>query len=196
MLARVRSAALFGVDAVPVEVEVDVSPGLPAFTVVGLPDQSVSEARERVRAAVRNAGLPFPAARITVNLAPADLRKEGPLYDLPIALGVLAAQEVVPLGALAGTLVAGELALDGSLRPVAGAVNLALLGGSLGAEVLLPEGNAAEAAMIEDVRVFGAGSLLDAVRHLTGQAPLGVTPPPVPHAPDGEALLDLADLKG
>ncbi|MDK2012215.1 MULTISPECIES: YifB family Mg chelatase-like AAA ATPase [unclassified Deinococcus] len=196
MLARVRSAALFGVDAVPVEVEVDVSPGLPAFTVVGLPDQSVSEARERVRAAVRNAGLPFPAARITVNLAPADLRKEGPLYDLPIALGVLAAQEVVPLGALAGTLVAGELALDGSLRPVAGAVNLALLGGSLGAEVLLPEGNAAEAAMIEDVRVFGAGSLLDAVRHLTGQAPLGVTPPPVPDAPDGEALLDLADLKG
>ncbi|GGB61765.1 YifB family Mg chelatase-like AAA ATPase [Deinococcus soli (ex Cha et al. 2016)] len=196
MLARVRSAALFGVDAVPVEVEVDVSPGLPAFMVVGLPDQSVSEARERVRAAVRNAGLPFPAARITVNLAPADLRKEGPLYDLPIALGVLAAQEVVPLGALAGTLVAGELALDGSLRPVAGAVNLALLGGSLGAEVLLPEGNAAEAAMIEDVRVFGAGSLLDAVRHLTGQAPLGVTPPPVPDAPDGEALLDLADLKG
>ena len=196
MLARVRSAALFGVDAVPVEVEVDVSPGLPAFTVVGLPDQSVSEARERVRAAVRNAGLPFPAARITVNLAPADLRKEGPLYDLPIALGVLAAQEVVPLSALAGTLVAGELALDGSLRPVAGAVNLALLAGSLGAEVLLPEGNAAEAAMIEDARVFGAGSLLDAVRHLTGQAPLGVTPPPVPDAPDGEALLDLADLKG
>lgn len=191
-----RSAALFGVDAVPVEVEVDVSPGLPAFTVVGLPDQSVSEARERVRAAVRNAGLPFPAARITVNLAPADLRKEGPLYDLPIALGVLAAQEVVPLTALAGTLVAGELALDGSLRPVAGAVNLALLAGSLGAAVLLPEGNAPEAALIEDVRVFGAGSLLDAVRHLTGQAPLGVTPPPVPDAPDGEALLDLADLKG
>ncbi|NTY00480.1 YifB family Mg chelatase-like AAA ATPase [Deinococcus sp. JMULE3] len=196
MLARVRSAALFGVDAVPVEVEVDVSPGLPAFTVVGLPDQSVSEARERVRAAVRNAGLPFPAARITVNLAPADLRKEGPLYDLPIALGVLAAQEVVPLSALAGTLVAGELALDGSLRPVAGAVNLALLAGSLGAEVLLPEGNAAEAAMIEDARVFGAGSLLDAVRHLTGQAVLEVTPPPVPDAPDREALLDLADLKG
>ncbi|WP_155298381.1 YifB family Mg chelatase-like AAA ATPase [Deinococcus kurensis] len=196
MLARVRSAALFGVDAVPVEVEVDVSPGLPAFTVVGLPDQSVSEARERVRAAVRNAGLPFPAARITVNLAPADLRKEGPLYDLPIALGVLAAQEVVPLTALAGTLVAGELALDGSLRPVAGAVNLALLAGSLGAAVLLPERNAPEAALIEDVRVFGAASLLDAVRHLTGQAPLGVTPPPVPDAPDGEALLDLADLKG
>jgi len=196
VLARVRSAALFGVDAVPVEVEVDVSPGLPAFTVVGLPDQSVSEARERVRAAVRNAGLPFPAARITVNLAPADLRKEGPLYDLPIALGLLAAQEVVPLTALAGTLVAGELALDGSLRPVAGAVNLALLAGSLGAAVLLPEGNAPEAALIEDVRVFGAASLLDAVRHLTGQAPLGVTPPPVPDAPDGEALLDLADLKG
>uniref|UniRef100_UPI00166A6688 YifB family Mg chelatase-like AAA ATPase n=1 Tax=Deinococcus radiotolerans TaxID=1309407 RepID=UPI00166A6688 len=196
MLARVRSAALFGVDAVPVEVEVDVSPGLPAFTVVGLPDQSVSEARERVRAAVRNAGLPFPAARITVNLAPADLRKEGPLYDLPIALGVLAAQEAVPLAALAGVVVAGELALDGSLRPVAGAVNLALLAGSLGADVLLPEGNAPEAALIEGTQVFGAASLLDAVRHLTGAATLNVTPPPNPDTPDSAALLDLADLKG
>ena len=105
MLARARSVALIGVDAVPVEVEVDVSPGLPAFTVVGLPDQAVSEARERVRAAIRNAGLPFPAARITVNLAPADLRKEGPLYDLPIALGLLAAQEMLPREALEETIV-------------------------------------------------------------------------------------------
>ncbi|WP_380099481.1 magnesium chelatase domain-containing protein [Deinococcus radiophilus] len=178
MLARVRSAALIGVDAVPVEVEVDVSPGLPSFMVVGLPDQAVSEARERVRAAVRNSGLPFPAARITVNLAPADLRKEGPLYDLPIALGVLAAQELLPLTALREVLCAGELALDGSLRPVAG-VNLALLGADLNLPVLVPAGNAAEAALIE-VPVYGAGTLLDAMRHLSGQAILPQTPASVP----------------
>ncbi|EYB68538.1 Mg chelatase-like protein [Deinococcus phoenicis] len=195
MLARVRSVALIGVDAVPVEVEVDVSPGLPAFTVVGLPDQAVSEARERVRAAVRNAGLPFPAARITVNLAPADLRKEGPLYDLPIALGLLAAQEMLPADALAGVVSAGELALDGSLRPIAGAVNLALLAAQEGRPALLPEGNATEAALIEGVTVHGARTLLDAVRHLSGQTPLPTTPPPQP-APAETALLDLADLKG
>jgi magnesium chelatase family protein len=195
MLARARSVALIGVDAVPVEVEVDVSPGLPAFTVVGLPDQAVSEARERVRAAIRNAGLPFPAARITVNLAPADLRKEGPLYDLPIALGLLAAQELLPAGALAGVVSAGELALDGSLRPIAGAVNLALLAAQEGLPALLPAGNASEAALIEGVTVYGARTLNDAVRHLTGQAPLAEAPPH--EAPPAEdALLDLADLKG
>ncbi|MFC4637591.1 YifB family Mg chelatase-like AAA ATPase [Deinococcus hohokamensis] len=195
MLARVRSVALIGVDAVPVEVEVDVSPGLPAFTVVGLPDQAVSEARERVRAAVRNAGLPFPAARITVNLAPADLRKEGPLYDLPIALGVLAAQEVLPPGVLAGVVVAGELALDGTLRPIAGAVNVALLSASLGLGALLPEGNAREAALIDEVAVYGAGTLAQAVAHLTGQRPLSPAAPAGP-APDDGLLPDLADLKG
>lgn len=195
MLARARSVALIGVDAVPVEVEVDVSPGLPAFTVVGLPDQAVSEARERVRAAVRNAGLPFPAARITVNLAPADLRKEGPLYDLPIALGLLAAQELLSAEALAGVLSAGELALDGSLRPIAGAVNLALRAAAEGCPVLIPEGNAGEAALIDGVTVHGAPSLLSAVRHLTGQAPLGrALPPEAP--PLDPTLPDLADLKG
>ncbi len=195
MLARARSVALIGVDAVPVEVEVDVSPGLPGFTVVGLPDQAVSEARERVRAAVRNAGLPFPAARITVNLAPADLRKEGPLYDLPIALGLLAAQEMLPADALAEVVSAGELALDGTLRPIAGAVNLALLAGQEGRPALLPAANAAEAALIDGVTVHGAPTLLDAVRHLTGQSPLGETPPPEPVS-DDTALLDLVDLKG
>ncbi|MBB6015950.1 YifB family Mg chelatase-like AAA ATPase [Deinococcus radiopugnans] len=195
MLARARSVALIGVDAVAVEVEVDVSPGLPAFTVVGLPDQAVSEARERVRAAVRNAGLPFPAARITVNLAPADLRKEGPLYDLPIALGVLAAQDLLPARALDGLLAAGELALDGSLRPIAGAVNLALLAASLGLPALLPAGNAPEAALIDGLTVYGARTLLEAVAHLSGRAELPATP--APEAEDDEGLhLDLADLKG
>ena len=195
MLARARSVALIGVDAVPVEVEVDVSNGLPAFTVVGLPDQAVSEARERVRAAVRNAGLPFPAARITVNLAPADLRKEGPLYDLPIALGVLAAQEVLPASALEGYLFAGELALDGTLRPIAGAVNLALLAGELGLRALLPDGNAQEAALIEGVTVYGAKNLWEAVRHLGAQQVLEPAEPLAPSASD-DLFPDLADLKG
>ncbi|MDO4263621.1 MAG: YifB family Mg chelatase-like AAA ATPase, partial [Deinococcus sp.] len=194
MLARVRSAALVGVDAVPVEVEVDVSPGLPSFMVVGLPDQAVSEARERVRAAIRNSGLPFPAARITVNLAPADLRKEGPLYDLPIALGVLAAQEQLPLASLRKVICAGELALDGSLRPVAGAVNLALLAAELELPALVPAGSAAEAALIE-VPVYGAATLLDAVQHLGGQAPLPLTEPPQPES-GPPAAPELADVKG
>lgn len=193
MLARIRSAALVGVDAVPVEVEVDVSPGLPSFMVVGLPDQAVSEARERVRAAIRNSGLPFPAARITVNLAPADLRKEGPLYDLPIALGVLAAQEQLPLDSLRSVICAGELALDGSLRPIAGAVNLALLAVEVGEPALVPAASAEEAALI-DVPVYGAATLLDAVRHLGGQA-LPLTEPPEP-SDDLLNVPDLADVKG
>ena len=195
MLATSRSVALIGVDAVPVEVEVDVSPGIPSFTLVGLPDQAVSEARERVRAAIRNSGYPFPAARITVNLAPADLRKEGPIYDLPIALGLLAAQELIPASALRGILAAGELALDGSLRFIGGAVNLALLAAQTGDSVLLPELCASEAALIEGVTVLGASTLRAAVGHLNGAQP--IVPTSTPEAgPDPEALLDLLDIKG
>ncbi|MFC4453088.1 YifB family Mg chelatase-like AAA ATPase [Deinococcus sonorensis] len=195
MLATVRSVALIGVDAAVVDVEVDVSPGLPAFTIVGLPDQAISESRERVRAAIRNSGYPFPAARITVNLAPADLRKEGPLYDLPIALGVLAAQELLPAAQLHGLLVAGELALDGSLRAVAGAVNLALLAAERQRAVLLPELSAPEAALIDEVTVYGPASLRAAVQHLNGEVLLSPTPPDPPDDTQ-ELLPDLADIKG
>ncbi|PYE53390.1 YifB family Mg chelatase-like AAA ATPase [Deinococcus yavapaiensis] len=195
MLATVTSVALVGVDAVPITVEVDVSSGLPAFNIVGLPDQAVSEARERVRAAIRNSALPFPAARITVNLAPADLRKEGPLFDLPIALGVLAAQGLVPIQALEGHIIAGELALDGSLRPVPGAVNLALKADELDLDVIVPEASALEAALIEDVRVFGAPTLLEVVRHLIGELPLHRAAPPPP-PPLDEDVLCLSDIKG
>lgn len=195
MLAVSRSAALVGVDALAVEVEVDVSPGLPAFTLVGLPDQAVSEARERVRAAIRNSGLPFPAARITVNLAPADLRKEGPMYDLPIALGLLAAQELLPQARLRGLMVAGELALDGTLRPVAGAVNLALLAAGSGETVLLPTASAREAALIDGVTVLGADTLRQVVDHLTGTAELTPLLPGPDPARDLD-LLDIGDIKG
>ncbi len=195
MLATARSAALIGVDAVMVTVEVDVSPGLPAFAIVGLPDQAVSEARERVRAAIRNSGLPFPAARITVNLAPADLRKEGPMYDLPIALGLLAAQDLLPAGALSRVILAGELALDGSVRAIGGAVNLALLAAQQQLDVLLGEGNAAEAALIDGVNVYPARSLREALGHLRGAAPL--MPACAAEQEDGgPPPLDLADLRG
>src|SRR4051794_23618985 len=117
MLACLRTAALFGVDATPVQVEVDVSFGLPAFTMVGLPDASVRESRDRVRSAIRNSGFEFPVHKITINLAPADVPKAGASFDLPIALGILAAQGIVERRHVADLLVLGELSLDGSIHP-------------------------------------------------------------------------------
>ncbi|WP_279231413.1 magnesium chelatase domain-containing protein, partial [Thermus altitudinis] len=169
MLAQVRSYTLFGLDAIPVTVEVDVSPGLPSYALVGLPDKAVEESRERVRAALKNSGFPYPQARVVVNLAPAELRKEGSHFDLPIALGLLAAQGVVPLESLSGLAVAGELGLDGSLRPVPGAVNLALGALGEGKRLLLPLESAKEAALVEGVEVYGAESLRQAVAYLRGE---------------------------
>src|SRR4051795_5444656 len=120
MLATLRTAAIYGVDACAVQVEVDVTFGMPMFTMVGLPDASVRESRDRVRSAIRNSGFEFPPHRITVNLAPADVRKAGAAFDLPIALGILAAQGVISAAAIADTLVIGELSLDGSIHPPRG----------------------------------------------------------------------------
>src|SRR6266699_6089771 len=117
MLARLRTAAVFGVEACPVDVEVDVSFGMPMFTMVGLPDASVRESRDRVRSAIRNSGFDFPAHRITVNLAPADVRKAGTAFDLPIALGILAAQGIVTRRDITDLIVLGELSLDGTIQP-------------------------------------------------------------------------------
>ncbi len=151
MLARVRSAAVVGLEASIVEVEVDVSPGIPTFAVVGLPDAGVREARERVRAAVRNSGYEMPVRRITVNLAPADIRKEGPVFDLPIALGILVATQQVPPVALASLVAVGELSLDGTVRPVPGVLSIALaLRDGSGRGLLLPEANGSEASIVVD----------------------------------------------
>src|SRR5262245_9852250 len=122
MIASVKSAVCIGISAHPIEIEVDVGPGLPQFTVVGLPDQSLKECRERVRSAIKNSGFEFPPDRITVNLAPADLKKEGPAFDLPIALGILAASGALAKAGLESFIFLGELALDGSVRPVKGAI--------------------------------------------------------------------------
>ena len=195
MLAKVFSAAVLGVDAFEVEVEVDVAGGLPAVTVVGLPDAAVQESKERVRAAIKNAGYPFPASRILINLAPADVRKEGPAFDLPIAIAILAAQGVIPNAALERTLISGELALDGYIRPVRGAINIGLYAAQAGVErLLVPAANAAEAAVFEEVDVFAPRTLQDAIAFLRGEGKLE----PAEAAPldASETLLDFADVKG
>jgi magnesium chelatase family protein len=195
VLSKGYSAAVIGVNATVLEIEVDVSSGLPAFTVVGLPDAAVQEARDRVRAAVKNSGYGFPAARITVNLAPADVRKEGSSFDLPMALGLLATGGLLPVEALSDVLVAGELALDGTVRPIGNAINIALAAAANGySSVLLPVDNAAEAAVVEGVTVYAARTLIEAANHLNGTVRLEPATP-TPLEPDEDSLLDLSDIK-
>jgi magnesium chelatase family protein len=196
VLAHVLSAALRGVEAALVRVEVDVTAGLPAFTTVGLPDSAVRESRERVRAAIRNAGFAFPSDRITVNLAPADLRKEGASFDLPIALGILAATGSLRDGGLGPFAVVGELALDGQIQPVRGTLAVGLTCRRRGIGTLLvPRDNCREAAAVDGLHVLPAATLRDAVTLLNGEATpvptAAVEPPPVT-----SSQLDFADVKG
>jgi magnesium chelatase family protein len=195
MIARVLSAALLGVEAVLVRVEVDVAAGLPQYATVGLPDSAVRESRERVRTAIRNAGFAFPNDRVTVNLAPADLRKEGAAFDLPIALGILAATGSVRQDQLGVFAVVGELALDGQIQAVRGALAVGLACRRKGiATLLVPCDNAAEATAVEGVRVLVAGTLRDAVAVLNGEAS-----PLAPPAPKFERVVDdtdFADVRG
>ena len=155
MLASLRTAALFGVEACPVHVEVDVSFGMPGFTMVGLPDASVRESRDRVRSAIRNSGFVFPPHRVTVNLAPADVRKAGSSFDLPIALGILAASGVVERRQIADLVLLGELSLDGSIHATRGVLPIAIAARRDGlAGILLPAANAGEAAVVGGLDVL------------------------------------------
>jgi magnesium chelatase family protein len=173
MLAKVHAAAIVGLEGAIVEVEVDTSRGLPSFIIVGLPDTAVQESRERVQAAVKNAGLDFPRQRVTVNLAPAALRKEGPAYDLPIALGVLAASGQTLIESLEGALAVGELSLDGSLRHVRGILPMAALAQEHGFErFFVPAVDAPEAALVPDIEVIPIESLTTLVNHLSGVVPI------------------------
>jgi len=170
MLAKVKSAAVVGLDAQEVEVEVDILSGLPAMNIVGLPDTAVQEARERVRSAVKNSGCFFPMRRITVNLAPADLKKAGPAYDLPIAVGVLVSSEQVSVDG-AGMLFLGELSLDGSLRHTHGIISMVSLAKEKGIPtVFVPAVDAREASLIEGVNIIPVESLSQLVSHLRGLA--------------------------
>ncbi|HEY9854320.1 MAG TPA: YifB family Mg chelatase-like AAA ATPase, partial [Stenomitos sp.] len=164
MLAKAQSGAVLGVDAYVVEVEVDIATGLPAFTVVGLGDTGVQESRERVKSAIRNSGFAFPPLRITCNLAPADIKKAGPSFDLPISVGILAASDQVVPERLAATMFIGELSLDGALRPVSGVLPIALAAARAGFKTLVvPSANAPEAALVSELTVYGAESLVQVV---------------------------------
>ncbi len=198
MLARVNACALVGLDGVLVEVEVDYGRGLPGMTIVGLPDTAVQESRERVQAALRNSGLVVPRRRIVVNLAPAAVRKAGPVYDLPIALGVLLLTEQVPAAGLDDALVVGELALDGRVRHVRGALAIAASARAHGLRrVFVPAEDAAQAALIPDIEVYGVDTVAELVAHLRGARPLQPTPhTPITALPPAQGLTDFADIKG
>ena len=195
MVARAYTVAFQGVQARLVEVQCAVAPGLPAFAIVGLPDKAVSEARDRVRSALNALAIALPSRRITVNLSPADLPKEGSHFDLPIALALLAALDIVPPDAAENTVALGELSLDASLVPVLGALPAALAAAEAGRSLLCPRASGAEAAWVGATQVIGADSLGDIVRHFTGQTPL-------PPAEPGEVCEtglngpDLRDVKG
>jgi magnesium chelatase family protein len=198
MLARCGSAGLRGLEALPVTVEVDIGPGLPGLLMVGLADAAVQESRERVRGALRNSGLKVPLTRVIVSLAPADLRKEGPAFDLPIALGLLGASGQLPLEQLDGVWSAAELGLDGSLRPVRGVLAIALAARRLGVRALLvATANLAEAQLVEGLSVWGASSLNQALAVLADPAKAAHPPPPAPATATAETSGgDLAEVQG
>ncbi len=177
MLAKVHSCAVLGINGIPLEIEVDISDGLPAFDIIGLPDASVREAKERVRAAVRNCGFSFPYSRVTVNLAPADIKKEGSSFDLAIAVGLLAATRQIPQGELLESAVfVGELSLDGELRRINGALAMALSLSELDCHanktLYLPQTNSTEAALVDKVKVKGVTSLIQLANYLCGHEEL------------------------
>src|SRR6202163_4730838 len=195
MVQRVSTVAFEGIEARAVDVQVQVAPGIPAFNVVGLPDKAVSEARERVRSAMIASGLALPARRITVNLAPADLPKEGSHYDLPIALGLMAAIGAIPHDALAGYTVLGELGLDGSLAPVAGVLPAAIGANARGEGLICPAICGPEAAWASpEMEIIAAGSLIQLANHFKGTQVLSRPQPKVREA--DATMLDLVDIKG
>ena len=170
MLARIYGASLHGIDALKVTVEVDIASGLPELAMVGLPEGAVRESKVRVRAALKNCGYAFPPQRITVNLAPADVKKEGSGYDLPVAVGIVAAQGAVQPARLADYLLVGELSLDGAVKPVRGALPIAAAVRREGLKgLILPRANSAEAAVVQDIDVFGVESLAEVVEFLNGE---------------------------
>ena len=195
MVQRVSTVAFEGIEARAVDVQVQVAPGLPAFTIVGLPDKAVSEAKERVRAALIASGLALPARRITINLAPADLPKEGSHYDLPIALGLMAAIGAIPADALSGFTVLGELGLDGSIAPVAGVLPAAIGANARSEGLICPAACGAEAAWASpEIEIVAARSLIQLANHFKGTQVL-TRPQPKVREVEG-ALIDLADIKG
>ena len=208
MLATVLSSAMLGIDAYIVKVEVDVAGGMPSFSTVGLPDNAIKESRDRVTAAIKNSGFYFPPTRITANLAPADIRKAGSAFDLPIAIGVMAATNQVDLSRLENVILLGELALDGSIRGIQGALPIAIAAKENGIQdLILPAENAKEAAIVEGVNVYSVASLTEVAAFLNSDKEITAEPhtswrmphahlPTDGHPEQSEAHLDLLDVKG
>jgi len=198
MLAKVNSVAVNGLDAQAVEVEVDLASGLPMFTVVGLPDPTVRESRERVRSALRNSGFTFPQRRVTVNLAPADLRKEGAAFDLPIAIGILAAEGVIPLEILQHFVMVGELSLEGGIKSVHGILSMALFFKDWPIKgFLVPKENGAEATMVDGVPIYPAVTVPEVIEFLNGrQAIAPVQRPPLVEDTFAVGMPDFAEVRG
>nr|HPR91007.1 magnesium chelatase domain-containing protein [Synergistaceae bacterium] len=170
MLAKIFSSSLHGIDAILVDVEVDISPGLPQFATVGLPDGAVKESKDRVKSALKNSGYEYPSRRITVNLAPADIRKEGAAFDLPISIGILAASGVVKARKIKDYLLLGELSLDGGVKQVRGCLSIAVTARRAGfVGIVVPRQNAREAAVVEGIRVIGVTELAEVVEFLNDE---------------------------
>lgn len=199
MLAKVLSSAVLGIDAYRVEVEVDIASGLPAFATVGLPEAAVKESRERVKSAISNSGYRFPDDRITVNLAPADIKKEGTGFDLPIALGILAATGLIPQAAVSGYLVLGELSLDGRVKPVRGSLPMAISARQSGfPAIIVPYDNGLEASVVDGIHVLPVKTLSEVVGLLRGQATVAALRADIQaiFKRDGEFDVDFAEVRG
>lgn len=198
MAATILTSSIIGLDGFPVDVECDISPGLPMFSIVGLPDTAVQESRERVKSAMRHSEVPFPRTHVTINLAPADLRKTGTGFDLPMAIAILSAHGDLPARALTDRMLIGELALDGHLRPVTGALSTALLANKLGIkELIVPEGNATEASLVPDLLIYQATSLREVVEHIAGIKELTKCETRAPNRTDcSPSYPDLSAIRG
>lgn len=196
MFSRLKSVGLYGIDSYMIEVEADISNGLPAFDIVGLPDAAVKESRDRVRAAIKNCGYKFPVSRITVNLAPAHLKKEGSLYDLPVLLSVLKASGQLKAD-LTDAITVGEVALDGKLRKINGALAITITAKENGVKsIFVPEENAAEAAVVEGIDVYGANNIKQVIAHLTGEKLIEKAERIVDFSEEPLNVLDFCDVKG
>ncbi len=199
MIAKITSGAVVGVEGMEIEVEVDLAAGLPAFTTVGLPEGAVRESKDRVRAAIKNSGYDFPSRRITVNLAPADLKKAGSTYDLPIAIGILTACGLIPAEATEGAMVMGELSLDGQLRPVSGILPMVIAARENGKkQVLVPAANGREAAAVAGIEVIALPGLPEAVEFITGKREIPALAVSDDREKEAESLrtMDFSEVRG
>lgn len=199
MLSKVLSSALLGIYAYIVDVEVDISIGLPIFSIIGLPDNAVKESRDRVKAAIKNSGYEFPSRKITVNLAPADVKKEGSIFDLPIAIGVLTAIEAIKHAEIEDSIFMGELSFDGRIKPVRGVLPMVIKARDIALKrIILPKENSEEAALVKDIEILGVGTFSELVEYLKGNSEIiPVKNQEVTLSEDDlDEQLDLADVKG